>query len=130
MRISFVLMSRGAIRVARFSWYNIPKQGRMYQITIKLTNGKTIQNGHKIYLHFSFQGPPKYMCPNLDFLFENKPSGNLGFSINKVYFMKWLLGLCRAKPNCMYIPTFTDCHNVKKNENVEFPDSPPYVGMG
>jgi hypothetical protein len=34
-----------------------------------------IPNGHIIYQHFPFQGPPK-ICPNW---FENKPSGNPDF---------------------------------------------------
>jgi hypothetical protein len=35
-----------------------------------------IPKGHKMYQHFPFQGPPKYVYPNWDFLYENKPSGN------------------------------------------------------
>jgi hypothetical protein len=40
---------------------------------------KNIPNGHKIYQHFSFQGPPNFskFYSNWDFWFENKPSGNL-----------------------------------------------------
>jgi hypothetical protein len=37
-----------------FSWNNLPKQGKIYEMTIKLPNGQ------KIYHHFPFQGPPKY----------------------------------------------------------------------
>jgi hypothetical protein len=35
-----------------------------------------IPKGHKMYQHFPFQGPPKYVYPNWDFWYENKPSGN------------------------------------------------------
>jgi hypothetical protein len=48
-----------------------------YQITIKLPN---IPNDHKIYQHFSFLRMCK-IYPNLDFLFENIPSGNPGLPI-------------------------------------------------
>jgi hypothetical protein len=34
-----------------------------------------IPNGHKIYQHLPFKGPPKF-TQVLDFWFENKPSGN------------------------------------------------------
>jgi hypothetical protein len=38
------------IRVARFSWYNIPKRGKIYQITTKYTKlPQNIPNYHKIY---------------------------------------------------------------------------------
>jgi hypothetical protein len=34
-----------------------------------------IPNGHKIYQHLPFKGPPKF-TQIWDFWFENKPSGN------------------------------------------------------
>jgi hypothetical protein len=39
---------------------------------------KTGKNGHKIYQHFPFKGPPKF-TQIWDFWFENKPSGNPAF---------------------------------------------------
>jgi hypothetical protein len=38
---------------------------------------QTTPNGHKIYQHFPFKGPPK-IHPNWDFWYESKPSGNPG----------------------------------------------------
>jgi hypothetical protein len=52
-----------------FSWYNRPKRGKIYQITIKYTKwplnvrngGKYIgPNGHKIYQLLPSQDPPKF----------------------------------------------------------------------
>jgi hypothetical protein len=39
-----------------------------------------ITNGHKIYQHLPFKGPPKF-DQIWDFWFENKPSGNPGAEI-------------------------------------------------
>jgi hypothetical protein len=60
-----------------FSWYNMPKQGEIYQITA---------NGYKIYqmdikynkCHQIFQQLPSQIYPIWDFWFENIASGNPG----------------------------------------------------
>jgi hypothetical protein len=50
-----------------FSWYTIPKTGKMHQINTKCTKcPKNIPNGNKIFQHFPFLGPLK-IYPNLDF---------------------------------------------------------------
>jgi hypothetical protein len=57
-----------------FCRHNIPKRGKIYQIT-------TLPNGHKIYpitlkyTSLSILRPSK-IYQNWDFWFENKPSGN------------------------------------------------------
>jgi hypothetical protein len=58
-----------------FSWHNIPKRGKIYQISTTLPNGPkytkwpqnictkwslNIPNDHKLYQHFPFLGPPKF----------------------------------------------------------------------
>jgi hypothetical protein len=51
-----------------FSWYNIPKRGKIYQMTIKYTKlSQNIPNcckihipdGHKMYQHHPLPEPPK-----------------------------------------------------------------------
>jgi hypothetical protein len=40
---------------------NIPKTGNIYPMTTNYTKRPSnIPNGHKIYQHFPFQGPPKF----------------------------------------------------------------------
>jgi hypothetical protein len=40
---------------------NIPNDQRLYQLAINYTKWpQNIPNGHKIYEHFPFQGPPKF----------------------------------------------------------------------
>jgi hypothetical protein len=67
-----------------FSWYKKPKQVKIYTMTTKYTKWpKNISNGRKIdqivikykNKRFSIARPSK-IYPNLDFWFENKPSGN------------------------------------------------------
>jgi hypothetical protein len=67
-----------------FSWQNIPKRGKIYQITT------IFPSGHKIFqMPVKYSKWPKYIpsfsilrpqkiYPNWDFGFENKPSGNPG----------------------------------------------------
>jgi hypothetical protein len=53
-----------------FSWYNIPKWGKVCQVATKLPNChniyqitiicRYIQNGQRIYKLFSWHGPPKF----------------------------------------------------------------------
>jgi hypothetical protein len=55
-------------RVARFSWYNIPKRGKIYQCAIQYTSWpQNIPNGSeidqvaiKIYQHLPLEEPPKF----------------------------------------------------------------------
>jgi hypothetical protein len=49
---------------------NIPNGQNIYQMVLKRPKG------HKIYRHFPLLDPPKLHNPNLDFWFENIPSGN------------------------------------------------------
>jgi hypothetical protein len=62
------------------SQYNIPKRGKTYQMNIKYTmwsqNG---QNHHRKYQHMYSIARPLKIYPNLDFWFENIPSGNTAF---------------------------------------------------
>jgi hypothetical protein len=63
-----------------FSWYNIPKGGKIYQMTTKYTKWPLhISNGRKIdQMNIKctniFQRPSK-IYPNWDYWFENKPPG-------------------------------------------------------
>jgi hypothetical protein len=68
-----------------FSWCNIPKQGKMYQILTKCT--ECLSNIlYKIYTKFLmsieytniFHSKAQKISPNCDFWFENIPSGNPG----------------------------------------------------
>jgi hypothetical protein len=75
-----------SVRVARFflgatyqngekfaKWpQNVPNNHVAYRM---VTNNR---NGHKIYQHCLFQGPPKY-AQNRDLWFDNIPSGNTAF---------------------------------------------------
>jgi hypothetical protein len=67
------------IRVARFFWYKIPKQEKIYQITTNYTKcTRNITKDHKMD-QVSIKYTNIFHCktlPNLDFWFENKPSGN------------------------------------------------------
>jgi hypothetical protein len=58
---------------------NIPNDQKMYQKDIRYTKWLlNIPNGHKIYQHFTFQGPPKFY-QNWYFWFQKKPSDNPGW---------------------------------------------------
>jgi hypothetical protein len=58
-----------------FSWYNIPKRGKMYQITIKYIKWpQNISNGHKIYQQFPLQDPPKFTQIGIFGLKRNHPA--------------------------------------------------------
>jgi hypothetical protein len=46
-------------------------------------NGKNIPNYHKIYQHLPLKEPQK-IYPNFDFWFENIPSGNPAFNLQKL----------------------------------------------
>jgi hypothetical protein len=51
-----------------FSCLRHTKTGKIYLIITKSTKlSWNIPNDHKIHRHFPFQGPPKYICQNLDF---------------------------------------------------------------
>jgi hypothetical protein len=72
-------------RVARFFLKNIPNDHKIYQMAIIyiyhmaiiISNGRKIdQTIIKCTPAFTIQRPSK-IYPNLDFWFENKPSGNL-----------------------------------------------------
>jgi hypothetical protein len=60
-----------------FSLYNIPKMGKIYQMAIKTPNGRNI---FQMSIEYTFFIPTK-INPNLDFWFENVPSGNPGTSV-------------------------------------------------
>jgi hypothetical protein len=70
-----------AARVARISWYKIPKTGKLYQITTNYTKRpKDITKDSKVdqvSIKYTTARPSKFY-QNLDFWFENKPSGNPG----------------------------------------------------
>jgi hypothetical protein len=61
------------------SWYNIPKWGKIYQITIKCTKWpQNIYNGYKtdqmvIKYTSIFHASPSKIYPYLDFMLENIP---------------------------------------------------------
>jgi hypothetical protein len=65
-----------------FYVYNIPKRGKIYQITTKYIKlPQNIPNGHKIdFLSLNIPtssiARPSKIYPNCDFWSENKPSGN------------------------------------------------------
>jgi hypothetical protein len=71
------------IRVARFFLVqtyqigkNITNDHKLYHPPINYTKWpQNIPNGHKIYQHLPFKGPPKF-TQIWAFWFENKPSGN------------------------------------------------------
>jgi hypothetical protein len=58
------------------SWSKHTKLGIIYQMTTNYTKRTwVIPNGHNIYHHLSFKGPPKFTQIGI-FWFENRPSGN------------------------------------------------------
>jgi hypothetical protein len=65
-----------------FSWPNLPKRRKMYQMTIKFTKcPQNIPNYRKIYqmtikYTYIFHCKTVQNLPKLGFLFENKPSRN------------------------------------------------------
>jgi hypothetical protein len=72
-----------------FSWYNLPKRGKIYHIIAKYTATKynatkytkwqyNVINSYKIYHHFPFQTLKIY--PNWDFWFEYTSPGNPGLN--------------------------------------------------
>jgi hypothetical protein len=64
------------------SWHNIPKRGKIYQISTKLLNDLKIYPTGIIYSKWALNTPkfsivrPSKIYPNWDFWFENIPSGN------------------------------------------------------
>jgi hypothetical protein len=65
-----------------FSWHNIPKWGKIYQIATKLPKGHKIYQMAVVYSKSPLNTPtfsiqrPSNIYPNWDFWFENIPSGN------------------------------------------------------
>jgi hypothetical protein len=65
-----------------FPLFDIPKRRKKYQIATKVTNGLTIYQMAVIYAKWPINIPffffPRHskIYPNLDFWFENIPSGN------------------------------------------------------
>jgi hypothetical protein len=59
-------------RVARFSWAQHTKIGKMYQMATKITND---QNIDKAAIKYTI-GRPYKSNPKRDFVFENMTSGN------------------------------------------------------
>jgi hypothetical protein len=58
-----------------FSWYMLPKPEKMYQTVINYAKcPQNILNYHKISLFYHLR--PSKICPNWNFWFEKKPSGN------------------------------------------------------
>jgi hypothetical protein len=71
-------------RIARFLLIQTYQKGKIISnghTLYKITMPSNIPNGHKIYQHFTFQGPPKYIQVWI-FCWENKPSGNPGFDLS------------------------------------------------
>jgi hypothetical protein len=64
------------------SWYNIPKRGNMYQIATKrplsIPNGCKIDRMYIKYANLFHSKTLQKFTQNLDFWFENIPSGNSG----------------------------------------------------
>jgi hypothetical protein len=65
-----------------FAWRNIPKRGKIYQITKNLPDGNNIYQMavketkcQKIYQHLSSTARPLIIYPNLGLWFENIPYG-------------------------------------------------------
>jgi hypothetical protein len=65
----FTASQTGVSGLPDFSWYNIPKRGKIYQSTTKYTKWtqnmytkwtEHLPNGHKIYQHLPLQDPPKF----------------------------------------------------------------------
>jgi hypothetical protein len=65
-------------RVARFFFIQNTKTGEIYQMATKLPNGHKLYHIEVIYSNVPtfFVPRPSKFYPNLDFWFENKPSGN------------------------------------------------------
>jgi hypothetical protein len=82
-----------------FSWHNIPKRGKLYQITTTLPNGHqvyqiAVKYFKKIYQHFLSK-----ININWDYWFENKPSAEKKSQL-KCSGWKYLF-LFPLRPECL-----------------------------
>jgi hypothetical protein len=91
------LWNRSQAGLPDFSWHNIPKQGKIYQVTTTLQNGQRIFQMAVKYSKWPYNIPtfpilrPSKICPNLDFWFENIPFGNPGLKLRTVELSAWLV---------------------------------------
>jgi hypothetical protein len=105
-------------RVARFSLVQHTKNGKIYQITTNIPNSnKMYQMAVKqdiTYEHITISSiaRPFNIYPNLDFLFENIPSGNPVLHTR----------ICMAGCLCRFPKTVQERENAKSKTKAGLPD--------
>jgi hypothetical protein len=85
----------------------------------------TISHVRKMYQHFTFKGPPKFMYPNLNFWYANmhipKPSGNSDVGSQSIKYTKAVYGTCFARTAVLLKDlSFMEMYSMAGSQNIRF----------